>query len=112
MGKSFLQKVQCTACFGTWGTSSGRLSAVVVTDEKEAGNVPFRANSAPLLMPHRTPLLITTSSGPSFTKPAGGLVGGPEGPAGLAVPGAVDGPPGDVLDRVILLAIPICSFNL
>ena len=73
-----------------------------------------RANSAPLLMPSRTPLLITTSSGPSFTKPTGGPVCGPEGPTGPAVaeglPGAADGPPGDGLDRVVLLEIPICSF--
>ena len=92
----------------------GRSPDEAVADENEAGNVPFRANSAPLLMPHRTPLLITTSSGPSLSKPAGGPVGGPEGPAGLAVaeglPGAADGPPGDGLDSVILQAIPICSF--
>ena len=28
------------------------------------------------------------------TKPTGGLAGGPEGPAGLAVPGAVEGQAG------------------
>ena len=69
---------------GTHATP-GRPSAPASTagpsgPEKEAGNVPFRANSAPLLMPCNTPLLITTSSGPSFTKPAGGPVGRSEGP--------------------------------
>ena len=45
--------------------------------EKDAGNLPLRASSAPLLMPHNTTFLMTTSSGPNLTKLAGGS---PEGP--------------------------------
>ena len=45
--------------------------------EKDVGNLPLRASSAPLLMPRNTAFLMTTLSGPNLTKPAGGS---PEGP--------------------------------
>ena len=107
VGKSFWHISQCTACFVGWGISNGTSPDVAVVEAKEEGRLPFSANSAPLLMLLRTPLLITTSSGPSFTNPS-------EGPAGPAasdsLPTAVEGCLGDGLGTVILLATPTCSF--
>ena len=77
VGKFFWHILQCTACFAGWGISNGISPDVAVVKAKEEGRLPFSANSAPLLMLLRTPLLITILLGPSFTNPSGG----PAGPA-------------------------------
>ena len=76
-GKSFLQNVQWTSSLPGFGTVKDMSPALAEPAEKDAGSLPLRASSAPLLMPHNTAFLMTTSSGPNLTKPAGGS---PEGP--------------------------------
>ena len=106
VGKSFQHISQCTVCFAGWGILNGKSPDVAVVEVKEAGRLPFSANSAPLLMLLRTPLLITISSGPSFMNPSGG----PAGPAASdGLPTAAVGSLGDGLGTVILLATPTCS---
>ena len=107
VGKSFRHISQCMACFVGWGISNGTSPDVAVVKAKEEGSLIFSANSAPLLMLLRTPLLITTSSGPSFTNP----LEGPAGPAASdSLPATAEGSLGDGLGTVILLARPTCSF--
>ena len=106
VGKSFRHISQCMACFAGWEISNGKSPDVVVVEAKEEGRLPFSANSAPLLMLLRTPLLITISLGPSFTNPSGG----PAGPAASdSLATAAVGSLGDGLGTVILLATPTCS---
>ena len=106
VGKSFWHISQCTACFAGWGILNGKSPDVAVVEVKEEGRLPFSANSAPLLLLLRTPLLITISSGPSFMNPSGG----PAGPAvSDSLPTAAVGSLGDGLGTVILLATPTCS---
>ena len=76
-GKSFLQNVQWTSSLTGFGTAKGTSPALEEPAEKDVGNLPLRTSLAPLLMPHNTAFLMTTSSGPNLTKPAGGS---PEGP--------------------------------
>ena len=106
VGKSFEHMSQCTVCFAGWGISNGISPDIAVVEAKEEGRLPFSANSAPLLMLLRTPLLITILLGPSFTNPSGG-------PAGLAasddLPTVAVGSPGDGLGATILLATPTRS---
>ena len=107
VGKSFWHISQCTACFASWGILNGISPDVAVVEAKEEGRLPFSANSAPLLMLLRTPLLITILMGPSFMNPSGG----PAGPAASdGLPAAAVGSLGDGLGTVILLATPTCSF--
>ena len=104
--KSFRHIPQCTACFAGWGISNGIFPDVAVVEAKEEGRLPFSANSAPLLMLLRTPLLITISSGPSFTNPSGEPVGPAASDSLLA---AAVGSLGDGLGTIILLATPTHS---
>ena len=107
VGRSFWHISQCMACFAGWGISNGISPDVAVEEAKEEGRLPFSANSAPLLMLLRTPLLITILLGPSFMNPSGG----PAGPAASdRLPAAAVGSLGDGLGTVILLATPTCSF--
>ena len=106
VGKSFWHISQCMACFVGWGILNGISPNVAVVEVKEEGRLPFSANSAPLLMLLRTPLLITISSGPSFTNPSGGPA---EPAASDGLPAAAVGSLGDGLGTVILLATPTCS---
>ena len=90
-GKSFLQNVQWTSSLPGFGTAKGTSPALVESAQKDVGNLPLRASSAPFLMPRNTAFLMTTSSGPNLTKPAGGS---PEGPDAL-VEGAWSSAGGD-----------------
>ena len=106
VGKSFQHISQCMVCFAGWVISNGISPNVAVVEAKEEGRLPFSANSAPLLMLLRTPLLITISSGPSFTNSSGG----PAGPAASdGLPAAAVGSLGDGLGAAILLAMPTHS---
>ena len=78
-GKSFLQKVQWTSFLLSLGMAKGT-SPALAPIENVVGTRPSRASSAPLLMPHSTAFLMTTSSGPNLTKPAGGSPEGPDVP--------------------------------
>ena len=78
-GKSFLQKVQWTSFLLGLGMAKGT-SPALAPMENDGGTQALRANSAPLLMPRNTAFLMTISSGPNLTKPAGGSPEGPDVP--------------------------------
>ena len=79
-GKSFLQKVQWTSSLLGFGVAKDTSPALARPVEKAAGTRPLRASLAPLLIPHSTAFLMTTSSGPNLMKPAGGSPEGPDVP--------------------------------